>query len=263
MPDILIKCKDLCLEIPLYDQSKRLFSKSKIKDFSNNLIGSQKIEKSNKIVSKILDNINLELYEGDTLGLLGHNGCGKTTLLRVLAGIYTPTSGLAEVNGSVNSIFNIGSILNPDATGYENIKIVKLYFTNENDNKNDNELTKELISSVEEYSDLGDFLNIPVKVYSAGMQTRLIFAITMCLNSEISLIDEGIATGDENFRIKATQMIKDYYSKKKLRLFASHDFNFLKDNCNKIYIMKKGIGKLFNDVDDAIKFYISEEYQSL
>jgi len=256
--NILIKCENLYLEIPLYDQSKRLFSRSQIKQFSNHLIGSQKIQKSNKIVSGILDNINFELFEGDTLGLLGHNGCGKTTLLRVLAGIYTPTAGKATVNGTVNSIFNIGSILNPDATGYENIRIVKHYFMN----KNQDEHINELYRKVEKYSDLGDFLNVPVKLYSAGMQTRLIFSITMCLNSEISLIDEGIATGDENFREKASKMIKDFYSQKKLRLFASHDFNFLKENCNKIYLMKKGVGKMFDDVDKAINFYISDEYKT-
>mgnify|MGYP001368466580 CR=1 FL=1 len=128
--DYLIECKNLYLEIPIYDQSKRLFSQSEFKHFSKNLIGSKKLQESNKIVSKILDNINFRLFKGDTLGLVGHNGCGKTTLLRVLAGIYTPTRGTVKVKGTVNSIFNIGSILNPDATGYENIQIVKLYFLN-------------------------------------------------------------------------------------------------------------------------------------
>lgn len=255
--DYLIECKNLYLEIPIYDQSKRLFSQSEFKHFSKNLIGSKKLQESNKIVSKILDNINFRLFKGDTLGLVGHNGCGKTTLLRVLAGIYTPTRGTVKVKGTVNSIFNIGSILNPDATGYENIQIVKLYFLN----KNNNETSDELNQKVEKYSELGDFLNIPVKLYSAGMQTRLIFAITMCLDSEISLIDEGIATGDESFKEKASEMIKEYYSKKKVRIFASHDFSFLKENCNKIYLMKKGDGKMFEDVDEAISIYTSKNYE--
>ncbi len=89
------------------------------------------------------------------------------------------------------------------------------------------------------------------------MQARLIFSITMCLRSEITLIDEGIATGDENFKKKASLMIKEYYSGFKLRIFASHDLGFIKENCNKILLLKKGEAQFFDDKEEGISYYIS------
>ena len=251
-----VKLNNVGLDIPIIDQSRRLFSKRNVQTFTENLVGSNKTIIDKKVYSKILTNINIDIRSGDSFGLLGHNGSGKTTLLRIISGIYLPSYGEINTYGSITSILAIGTLLNPEATGYQNIRIMQHYFKKYNIN------LKDLVERVEENSDLGEFLNLPVKLYSSGMQARLTFAVTTCLESDIMLVDEGISAGDEQFKEKAKKIINDYYKNSKIKIFASHDLSFIKENCNKIFLLKRGVGQQFNNVDEGIEYYKSSAYNS-
>ena len=250
-----IKVKNLSLEIPIIGSS-RLFQKKKSDvDFSKANLGSTKVIKNNKIYSKILDNINFECKDGDNIALLGHNGSGKTTLLKIIAGIYHPSDGEIQTEGSISSLLDVGSILKSELTGYENIKLFWLYY-----NKSVN--LKNLINNIEEFSDLGDFLNLPVKVYSSGMQARLLFSLTTFIRPDILLTDEGLGAGDAAFKQKAKKLMDEYLNSGKIKFFASHQLGFIRENCQKLFLMKKGKLIIYDDVEKGISYYTSKDYHS-
>tara|TARA_B100001250_G_C19798856_1_gene790026 strand:+ start:955 stop:1710 length:756 start_codon:yes stop_codon:yes gene_type:complete len=243
--------KNVYLRIPIFN--KRLFSLKK-KDFSNDLVGAKKGSENGKLYSEILSNINFEVNENDSVGILGHNGCGKTTLLKVISGIYHPDMGEVKIDGIISPFLNVHSITKAEATGYENIKIFWLYFDKTSK-------LEDLNLKVEEFSELGEYLNFPIKTYSAGMLTRLFFAILMNIKSEIAAIDEGISTGDENFKKKADTQLGKYLSEKKIKFFATHDLAFVEKYCNKLFIMKKGTLEVYNDINEGLDYFRNKYYK--
>ena len=247
--------KNLSLEIPLIGQSRLFQKKLDAQSFTTQNIGSKKIIRNNMVYSRILDNISFECGDGDNVALLGHNGSGKTSLLKVIAGIYYPSYGDIHTEGTISSLLDVNSILKPDCTGYENMKLFWLHYNKSVD-------LKSLISNVEEFSDLGDFLNIPVKLYSAGMKARLLFSLTTFIKPDILLTDEGIGAGDEAFKKKAKKLMDEYVGAAKIKFFASHDLNFIKSNCKKIFLIKKGKLTVYNNVEKGINYYTSEEYNT-
>ena len=252
-----IKFANVYLDIPIIDASRRIFKKNSKINLSDQLIGSKRINTSKKIFSRILDNLNFEVSEGDSVALIGHNGSGKTTLLRLISGIYKQTSGTINSSGQISAILNIGAILSLEATGYQNIKIITNYL------KQFDVDEEKLHKYIKEVSGLGDFLNMPIKNYSSGMQARLIFSITLYLKTDIAIVDEGISTGDEQFRTTAQGLLEEHLSSIKIKFFASHDEHFLRQNCNKAFVMKKGNLKVFENVSDGFKYYYSDHYKSI
>lgn len=252
---VKIKLKNIYLDIPILDSSRRIFKRNPKKSFSDSLIGSKKIVNQNNVTSRVLENINFYANSGDSIALIGHNGSGKTSLLRVIAGIYKPTSGQIEVDGTVSGILNIAPMLTLDATGIQNVKIIVNYLK-----RHDVDLNN-ILSFVKEVSGLGDFLNMPIKNYSSGMQARLIFSITLFLKSDIAIIDEGINTGDSQFRENSQNLLEDHFSSIKIKLFASHEEEFLLRNCNKAFVLRRGNLNVFDSVKDGLIFYKSEKYK--
>ena len=249
-----IEVKNLSLEIPLISQS-RIFQKKTNVDFSKENIGSIKVTRNGKTYSRILDNISFECKDGDNIALLGHNGSGKTTLLKIIAGIYYPSEGKIQTEGTISSLLDVSSILKPDCTGYENIKLFWLHY-------NKSVSLDGLTQNVEEFSDLDDFLNLPVKLYSTGMQARLLFSLSTFIKPDILLTDEGLGAGDEAFKQKAKKLMDEYMNAAKIKFFASHQLDFIKKNCQKLFLMKKGNLTVFEDVEKGINFYTSKEYHS-
>ena len=245
---------NLSLEIPLIGQS-RLFQKKVDQNFTDQNIGSNKVIKKNLVYSKILDDVSFECYDGDNIALLGHNGSGKTTLLKVIAGIYYPSSGTIYSEGSISSLLDVNSILKQDCTGYENIKLFWLHYNKSVD-------LETLTSSVEDFSNLGDFLNMPVKIYSSGMAARLLFSLATFIKPDILLTDEGIGAGDEAFKDKANKLMEEYMNSAKIKFFASHQLDFIKKNCQKLFLMKKGKLTIYNDVEEGISYYTSPNYNT-
>ena len=143
-----------------------------------------------------LQNINIKLNEGDKIGLVGHNGSGKTSMLRLMAGILEPTTGKVLRKGKISCLINPSAGLNPEATGLENIYL-RSYLLGMKENE-----IKNKIDQIIEFADLGKFIDLPVRTYSSGMVSRLSYSISTAIETDILLVDEGIGAGDANFTKK-------------------------------------------------------------
>jgi lipopolysaccharide transport system ATP-binding protein len=180
-----------------------------------------------------LTNINLEIYEG-VYGLYGPNGSGKTTLLKIFSKIFEPSSGNVNINGSISSLINIHFGFNEELTGIENI-ITKLIIQ-----KTPKSKIKDLSVKISHDTQLDNYLDLPLKTFSSGMRFRLAFFISKYLESDILLMDEWIAVGDQSIRDTVDNIIKDKISKSKITVIASHNLDRLKKVCNKIIYLEDG-----------------------
>ena len=196
-----------------------------------------------KRVVRALDEVSFSLQPGDRLGLVGPNGAGKTTLLKVLYGVYTPTSGSLNVNGRVDALFNISLGFRQEATGRRNIVLRGLINGWTIDEIN------ERIEEIIEFSELGDFIEMPMKSYSQGMAARLAFAVATALEPEILLMDEWIGAGDAGFQAKAKERMNQLAEKAGIIVLASHNKNIIEKNCNVVLELEKGAVKSFKRVD--------------
>ncbi|MEI8699567.1 MULTISPECIES: ABC transporter ATP-binding protein [unclassified Mesorhizobium] len=192
---------------------------------------------------RALDGVSFSLDAGDRLGLVGVNGAGKTTLLKVLYGIYEPTSGRAAIRGRVDALFNINLGFRSEATGRRNIVLRGLIngWTNYDIEKRMDEII--------EFSELGDFIDVPFKAYSQGMAARLAFSVATSLEPEILLMDEWIGAGDPNFQDKAKKRMDELAGKAGIIVLASHNHGLLKRTCNKILELEKGRVKAFQPAE--------------
>jgi ABC-2 type transport system ATP-binding protein/lipopolysaccharide transport system ATP-binding protein len=185
-------------------------------------------------VVNALRDISFSLKEGDRLGLVGHNGAGKSSLLKVLAGIYQPTTGSVKVKGRIVSTLNISLGMEPEATGFENIIIRGLLLGMKRA-----EINKKL-DGIAAFTELGEYLDMPVRIYSSGMTMRLAFATVTALDSDILLMDEVIGTGDAAFVDKTKKRLKEFMNRSKIIVLASHSDQVIKKFCNKAILLKHG-----------------------
>ena len=171
---------------------------------------------SNQVSVTALRDLSLNLKSGDRLGVMGPNGAGKSTLLRVIAGIYEPTSGSIEVKGRIASLIDISLGMELEASGFENIRMRGVMMG----------LSLKQIKSLEEeiadFTELGPYLNMPIRSYSTGMHMRLGFAVSTAVPADILLMDEWLSVGDEAFKIKAEKRLEDYVNKSSILVLASH-----------------------------------------
>ncbi len=186
-----------------------------------------------------LDGVSFELQAGDRLGLVGANGSGKTTLLKVLYGIYEPTAGSLDIRGKVDALFNINLGFRAEATGRRNILLRGLI--NGWTEAQIVERTDEII----EFSELGEFIDMPFKSYSQGMAARLAFAIATTMDPEVLLMDEWIGAGDAAFQVKAKRRMDELAEKAGIIVLASHSEELLRKTCNKLLELEKGRVKAF------------------
>ncbi|MBF9195347.1 ABC transporter ATP-binding protein [Microvirga terrestris] len=242
----LIKLENITLEFPVQaSKSDRRQSSSK----ESHIGGQLSLGPSGQMVVRALDQLSLTLGPGDRLALLGHNGAGKTTLLRVMAKLYPPTHGRVTVQGRVAPLLNLGFGLDMDSTGYDNIFIRGLYLGM---SKAD---LKKKADAIAEFSELGDFLDLPMRTYSSGMRARLAFAISTHVQTDILLLDEVVATGDARFLKKANEQLENFARDSKLLVLASHSNKVLRDLCNKAVILEHGRIKAFGPIDEIIDAY--------
>ncbi len=185
-------------------------------------------------VVRALDRVTFELRDGDSVGLFGQNGSGKTTLLRTMAGIYSPSSGTVVREGSVATVFDIGAGMNPELSGYDNIiRMGRLMGLGRRE-------AEALIPDVAEFTELGSFLQMPVRTYSAGMTMRLMFAVATSVRPQILLVDEMFGTGDGDFQKKARSRMRSLVAKAEIVVLASHALDLLLDNCNRFFELQRG-----------------------
>lgn len=178
--------------------------------------------------------VNFTLRDGDAVGLIGHNGSGKSTLLRTMAGIYPPSEGRVILRGKTSTVFEIGAGLDHELSGYDNIIHIGMmmgmsYLE-----------SKALTPDIEEFTELGDFLQLPIRTYSSGMTMRLMFAVATAITPEILLLDEMFSTGDAGFKEKGLLRIKRLIGSAKIFVFASHDHSLIKTYCNRVFKIERG-----------------------
>lgn len=195
---------------------------------------------------KGLSNICLRVDSGDRLGIIGSNGAGKTTMLKMMSGIYEPTNGFIKVQGRISALTDITLGMDMDASGYENILIRSMLYG----------LKKrqaiELFEDIEEFTELGDYLNIPLRTYSAGMLVRLAFAIATATSPEIILMDEMIGAGDNKFIEKAQNRLNNFIDKVDILVLATHNEQIMKRFCNRAILLQSGKIIYDGDVDRAL-----------
>ncbi|MBP9722256.1 MAG: ABC transporter ATP-binding protein [Gammaproteobacteria bacterium] len=198
---------------------------------------------------RALDNINLEITQGEKVGIFGCNGAGKSTLLRVLAEIYKPNLGTVTTSGTMSCLFSIGLGLNPEASGIENVITMGVL----------RGLTREQAASmahdVAEFTELGEFFTKPVRMYSSGMAMKLAFGVATAGNPDILLIDEVIGVGDGQFMQKARARLETLMHNSNILVLTSHDNNLVKKFCTKALVLNQGKMVFYGDVDSAIDYY--------
>lgn len=187
-----------------------------------------------RVKVRALQNISLSITEGERVGILGHNGAGKSTLLKVLAGIYPPTGGRRVVEGQISSLFDIALGFEDEESGWENIAY-RGFLQGETPRS-----IKAKMPAIAEFSELGDFLNLPVRYYSAGMRIRLAFAIATAIDPEILLVDEVLSVGDLAFQHKARDRMRQMMALARLIVVVSHDLESLTNLCDRCIWMDHG-----------------------
>ena len=207
-------------------------------------------------VINALRDISFSLKEGDRLGLVGHNGAGKSTLLRVLAGIYRPTAGLVNIKGKIVSTLNISLGMEPEATGFENILIRGLLLGMKRA-----EFNKKM-GEIQAFTELGEYLDMPIRIYSSGMMTRLAFAIITTIDSDILIMDEVIGTGDAAFIEKAEKRLAEFMNRSKIIVLASHSDYVIKKFCNKVLLLEHGQIIAAGSPEEVINTYHSRTVET-
>lgn len=201
---------------------------------------------------KVLDalkDINLEISDGNRVGIIGHNGAGKSTLLRMIAGIYPATGGRRTVQGTIASLFDLAAGFEGEASGWDNIAY-RGYLQGETP-----QTIRDKAESIAEFSELGEFLDTPVKYYSSGMKVRLAFSIATAIDPEILLIDEVLGAGDAPFQKKARERIKQLISRASLLVMVSHNLETLSEVCNRIVWMERGRVRRDGPADEVLEEY--------
>ena len=200
---------------------------------------------------RALGGINLRVGEGERLGIVGNNGAGKSTLLKLLAGIYPPTTGRREVHGRISSLFEISTGFEPDATGWENIAY-RGYLQGETPRS-----IREKVKPIAEFSELGKFLDMPVRYYSTGMMIRLAFSIATAVEPEILIIDEVLAAGDAAFQVKARDRMRNLIARARAVIVVSHDMKAIAGLCDRVIWIDHGRIRREGPADEVIEAYTS------
>jgi len=241
-----IRLENVSLVYTVYDATDRSLKKV-VYDFPvGGLISTDR--KGNASVTA-LQNISLDIREGDRVAILGHNGAGKSTLLRVLSGVYVPQKGEVTVEGKISTLFSIDLGIDQFATGYENIILRGLILGHSRAE------VERHIDEISDFSELGSFLHMPVRTYSTGMRLRLAFAIATSIQPEILLMDEWIGAGDSQFIEKAEKRLHHLIESSSILVLATHDINHASHFCNKALLMKQGEIIDFDSIDSIVKLH--------
>ena len=222
---------NVAVDFPIYNASGRSLKKRLISVATGGQLGADPM---GRVVVRALEGLNFTLRDGDRVGLLGHNGAGKSTLLRLLSGVYVPSHGSARIDGEIGSLIDISLGIDPEATGRENIHLRGALLG----------LSKaELAQRMEDiiaFSELGDFIDMPLRTYSTGMHLRLAFAVSTTVRPEILLMDEWLAVGDEGFKHKAEARMRELVQATNILVIASHSRELILETCNRVLWLEHG-----------------------
>jgi ABC-2 type transport system ATP-binding protein len=243
-PLVSITAHDACVDFPIFDAKSRSLKKTVIGLVGGNITTETKVP-----VIEALRDITLTLRHGDRIGLVGHNGAGKSTLLRLLAGIYEPTRGSAVIRGRVAPVFDLGVGMDPEISGLENIIVRGLFLGMTR------KQMEERIDDIAEFTELGDFLRMPLRTYSTGMRIRLALGVVTSIDPEILILDEGIGAVDAAFLNKSKKRLAELVDRAGLLVFASHSDEFLRDLCDTAMWMEHGRIRQRGGIEEVLAAY--------
>lgn len=239
-----IELTDVTLDYNLYSVRAQSLRNTVL----NMAVGGRLIQAGKDVTFvRALSNVSLKLQEGDRLAVIGHNGSGKTSLLKILAGIYSPTSGKVDVRGRISSMISISVGLDIEASGLENIRNLAMMQM-----MSDREIKKRLPSIVE-FSGLGAFVHMPLKTYSAGMAARLTFSVATQMDADILIMDEWISAGDADFQKRAADRLNSMVDSAKIVVLATHDYQLAAKVCNKVMTMESGVPTFLGTTEEWLE----------
>lgn len=241
-----IELKDFYAEFPIYNAHSRSIKQNVMRIATGGIVGE---DSKGHTVIKALEGINLRIEEGERVALLGHNGAGKSTLLRVLSGVYAPTRGDIKIDGNVGSLIDISLGIDPEATGRQNIYIRGTMLglrRSDVDRK---------INAIIEFSELGEFIDLPLRTYSTGMHMRLAFSASMMVQPDILLMDEWLSVGDEGFNQKADQRLNETVGASKIMVMATHSRERVLASCTRAIWLEHGQVRADGSVEQVIGEY--------
>lgn len=226
-----IKFSNVHVEFPIFNAGSRTFTGSVFRKKSN---PNSDLEQRGKVTVRALSGLDFNIQSGERVALLGDNGAGKSTLLRSIGGIFGPKSGKIEVQGKISSLIDISLGIEPEATGIENIFTRGMLLG----------MSKKYLASkvdeIVEFSDLADFINMPVRTYSSGMQMRLGFSISTIIKPEILIMDEWLSVGDEQFKAKAEARLEQLLSESEILIIATHSRELAEKLCTRAILLGRG-----------------------
>jgi lipopolysaccharide transport system ATP-binding protein len=241
-----ITFSDVSIEFPIFNATGRSLTSSILKVATG---GKLDADPNGRVLVKALTDVSFSLREGDKVALLGHNGAGKSTMLRALGRVYSPTKGTAEIVGEIGSLIDISLGINPEATGRENVYIRGQLLG----------LSKQEISAkyaeIVAFAELGDFMEMPVRTYSSGMHLRLAFAVSTVVRPEILLMDEWLSVGDADFQHKAEARLRNLVSETKILAIATHSRELVEAVCNRAIWLEHGQVKMDGPVSEVVPAY--------
>lgn len=247
---ISLDLKNVSVDFTIYNSSSRSLKKKLIQVATGGQISQ---DQKGHVVVRALDSINLEISQGERVGLIGHNGSGKSTLLRLLCGVYEPTAGSVNSSGSIGSLIDISLGTDPEATGRENIYLRGRLLGIEK------QTISEQIDDIIDFSELGNFVDMPLRTYSSGMHLRLAFAVSTLLRPDILLMDEWLSVGDEGFKQKVETRMDQLLAQAEILVIASHAPDIILNTCNRVIWLEHGKIRLDADASSAVNTYFGGE----
>ena len=236
----------VAVSFPVYQAGSRSLKKRALFHGSGGRIGR---DAHQRIIVEALRGVSLSLKRGDRLALIGPNGAGKTTLLRVIAGIYEPERGVVRTRGRISPMFDVSLGIDAELSGYDNIRIRGLLLGLSP------RAIEQHLPDIAEFTELGGYLDMPVRTYSAGMILRLSFAVATCFEPEILLMDEWILAGDAHFLGRAELRIKRFVERASVLVLSSHNLDICGRWCTKALWLDQGQVRAFGPVDEVIADY--------
>ena len=236
----------VCVDFPIYNASARSLKKRLFQVATGGQISA---DASGRVTIRAIEDLTLTIRDGERVGLLGHNGAGKSTLLRLLSGVYEPSIGRAEIKGEIGSLIDVSFGIDPEASGRENIYLrgALLGLTRSE--------IKSKLEEIIDFSELGDFIDMPVRTYSSGMHLRLAFSVSTIIRPEILLMDEWLSVGDEGFRVRAEARMNELVESTHILIIASHSRELILETCNRVIWLEHGKIKMDGPPDIVTHAY--------
>ena len=241
-----ISLQNIHLDLPIFDVSSQSLKKRVLRMGRRNRIAE---DNTGVVIVRAIDDLSIELRAGDRLGLIGHNGAGKSTLLRVMAGIYPPTAGSIRVEGKSVPLLDISLGMDEQSTGRQNIRLRGLLL-----GMSDAEIRRKT-DEIADFTELGDYLDLPLRTYSTGMRVRLAFAVSTAVDADILLLDEVLGVGDASFQAKAERRLKELHDRSEIVVLAIHSSETIRKTCTKVLWMERGKVRMFGDVTEVVDAY--------